>query len=182
MENIDDLLEGLLGLILAGHIPEGNTGLLLHIHLGVGLAHAAQAAHSSLAAYPAEQEHHSAHQQQDGKQCGDEQGQNIGRAVHRVAAVVGHPVLIQQVVDAQVGYWGRGCDIFLLLALAPEWDLHSSKDSLVPLLFLGQIGLSLFLHPFLQGDDVLAALHPHGLHQLRHHPAKLAVHLIGGLG
>ena len=80
------------------------------------------------------------------------------------------PVLIQQVVDAQVGYWGRGCNIFLLLALAPEWDLHSSKDSLVPLLFLGQIGLSLFLHPFLQGDDVLAALHPHGLHQLRHHP------------
>ena len=61
VEDVDDLLQGLLGLVLAGHIPEGDAGLLLHIDLGVGLAHAAQAAHAALSADAPEQEHHQSH-------------------------------------------------------------------------------------------------------------------------
>ena len=44
VEEVDDLLQGLLGLILTGHVLEGDAGLLFHIHLGVGLAHVADAA------------------------------------------------------------------------------------------------------------------------------------------
>ena len=44
VEEVDDLGQGLLGLILTGHVPEGDAGGLFHIHLGVGLAHAADAA------------------------------------------------------------------------------------------------------------------------------------------
>ena len=48
MEKIYYLLQGFLGLILSGHIPERHAGLLFHIHLGIALAdshHAAALAH-----------------------------------------------------------------------------------------------------------------------------------------
>ena len=65
VEKIDDLLEGFLGFILAGHILEGNSGLLLHIDLGLGFA---EAAHHALAAHaPGDKGHqtedHQAHEQ-----------------------------------------------------------------------------------------------------------------------
>ena len=46
VKKINDLLQGLLGFILTGHILEGDAGLLFHVDLGVGLAHAADAAHA----------------------------------------------------------------------------------------------------------------------------------------
>ena len=48
VEEVDDLLQGLLGLVLSGHILKGNAGLLLHIHLGLALA---KAAHHAVAAH-----------------------------------------------------------------------------------------------------------------------------------
>src|SRR5699024_4190493 len=48
MEKIYYVLQGFLGLILSGHIPERHAGLLFHIHLGIALAdshHAAALAH-----------------------------------------------------------------------------------------------------------------------------------------
>ena len=48
MEEVDDLFQRFLGLVLSGHILEGNAGLLLHIHLGLALA---EAAHHAVAAH-----------------------------------------------------------------------------------------------------------------------------------
>ena len=48
VEKINDLPQGLLGLVLPGHILKGDAGLLFHIHLGLALA---EAAHHALAAH-----------------------------------------------------------------------------------------------------------------------------------
>mgnify|MGYP000267228484 CR=1 FL=1 len=47
MEDVDDLLQGLLGLILTGHVPEGDAGGFFHVDLRVGLADAAEAAEAA---------------------------------------------------------------------------------------------------------------------------------------
>ena len=71
VEDVDDLLQGLLGLILTGHVPEGDAGLFFHIDLGVGLPHAAQAA-PHLGGHVAEQEGEEHHHNDDGQHIGDE--------------------------------------------------------------------------------------------------------------
>ena len=74
MQEVDDLLQGFLGFILAGHILEGHTGLLFHIDLGFGFAEAAHhafAAHT-LAEHTGEQENTAEHQ--DIVQNGDQEG------------------------------------------------------------------------------------------------------------
>ena len=48
MQEINDFLQGFLGLVLTCNIPEGNAGLLFHIHLGLAFA---KAAHHALAAH-----------------------------------------------------------------------------------------------------------------------------------
>ena len=53
MQEIHHLHQRLLGLILAGHILEGDTGLLLHIHLGGTLAHAEAGSSAHLAEHKA---------------------------------------------------------------------------------------------------------------------------------
>ena len=50
VQEVDDLRQGFLGLVLTGHIGKGDAGLLFHVDLGVGLAHAADPAHASHAA------------------------------------------------------------------------------------------------------------------------------------
>ena len=63
VEEVDDLHQGLLGLILAGHILEGDAGLALHVDLGVGFAQVADAA-AHLAGHPTHQQgedHHNEH-------------------------------------------------------------------------------------------------------------------------
>ena len=50
MQEIDHFLKGFLGLVLSGHILKRDTGLLLHIDLGITAAHAhntAALAHTS---------------------------------------------------------------------------------------------------------------------------------------
>ena len=44
VQEVDDLRQGFLGLVLTGHIGKGDAGLLFHVDLGVGLAHAADPA------------------------------------------------------------------------------------------------------------------------------------------
>ena len=49
VEEVDDLLQDLLGLVLTGHVRKGDAGGLLHVHLGVGFANAADAADAAAA-------------------------------------------------------------------------------------------------------------------------------------
>ena len=75
VEEVDDLLQTLLGLVLTGHIPEGDAGGLFHIHLCVALADIADAhAAAHLAAHEeAEGQHHNAHDHQHRQQVADQE-------------------------------------------------------------------------------------------------------------
>ena len=61
VQEIHNLGQGFLGLVLAGHVFEGDAGLLLHVHLGVALAHA----HDSPAAHALHGEIHEEQQEQE---------------------------------------------------------------------------------------------------------------------
>ena len=61
VQEVHNLGQGFLGLVLPGHILEGDPGLLLHIHLGVALAHA----HDSAAAHPLHGKIHEEQQEQE---------------------------------------------------------------------------------------------------------------------
>ena len=76
VEKINDLHQGLLGLVLTGHVREGDAGGFLHVDLGIGLAHAAQAPHA--AAHPAHQEDQQAHHQDHGHHIAQQQAHEIG--------------------------------------------------------------------------------------------------------
>ena len=75
MEEVDDLLQALLGLVLTGHIPEGDAGGLFHIHLCVALSDIADAhAAAHFAAHEeAEGQHHNAHDHQRRQQVADQE-------------------------------------------------------------------------------------------------------------
>ena len=62
VKEVHNLRQGLLGLILSGHILKGNACFLLHIHLGVALSYA----HDASAAHPAHGEIHQEYQEQEG--------------------------------------------------------------------------------------------------------------------
>ena len=74
MQEIDDLLEGFLGLVLTCHIVKGHAGFLLHVDLGIALAYAAHhaVAADALGQHPHEQEHHGEHH--DGGEDGEDEG------------------------------------------------------------------------------------------------------------
>ena len=57
VEEVDDLLQRLLGLVLTGHVLEGDAGGLFHIHLGVGFAHAADAADAAVFGHDPHHQH-----------------------------------------------------------------------------------------------------------------------------
>ena len=100
VQDVDDLLEGLLGLVLAGHVQESDAGLFLHIDLGVGLAQVAHAADAALAAHAPEQEPEQAHHDQDREDIRRQETDQVEGAVHRfgvgVLAVLSSEVLGQQ--------------------------------------------------------------------------------------
>ena len=71
VEEIDDLLEGFLGLVLTGHIGEADAGLLLHVDLGLGLAEAAHGIAAHALGHEAEQENEGQDGQQRQQHSGD---------------------------------------------------------------------------------------------------------------
>ena len=104
MEEVDDLLQGFLGLVLTSHVTEGDAGLLFHVDFGVGLAHVANAA-AHAAAEHSEHQHHAAHHDGHGQYVGE---QELGHgAVLLVGGVVSHTVLLQH--QRKVGVADGGC-------------------------------------------------------------------------
>ena len=96
MEEVDDLRQGLLGLVLPGHVPEGDAGLLLHIDLGVGLAHAADApnaAHAAFFGHPAPEEGEHQHDEEEGQDVADEEGHARGHGGRVGPRRVAHALL-----------------------------------------------------------------------------------------
>ena len=64
MQKVNDFLQRFLGLVLTGHILEGDAGLFFHIHLGTAFAETAHHALTghALAEHPGEQENTAEHQ------------------------------------------------------------------------------------------------------------------------
>ena len=81
-----------------------------------------------------------------GSTVGQQQGPDIGGGVHRFVVVV-HAVLIHQRIDIQVGHRGGYGDI-LRLCILPDQPGHIQGRSIA-------LSGDLYLHPVLQGDDVL---------------------------
>ena len=94
-EKVDDLLQRLLGLVLTGHVLEGDAGGLLHIHLGVGLAHAADAADAAVFGHDPHHQHEQGRQDDHRKDIGDHELQN-GTHLRLDGAGVLDVVLLQQ--------------------------------------------------------------------------------------
>ena len=78
VEEVNNLLQGLLGLVLTGHVLEGDAGLLFHEHLGLGLA---EAAHHALAAHAAGHQVHHQEQSADHDDVGQDH-HNHGVVLH----------------------------------------------------------------------------------------------------
>ena len=79
MQKVYDLLQGLLGLVLTGHILEGDARLLFHIDLGLALADGHTSAHSA-----AEVPHEEAEQQIDGGEGDHIAQKNLEQGRHLV--------------------------------------------------------------------------------------------------
>ena len=79
VEEIHHFLQRLLGLVLAGHVLEGDAGILLNVFLGRALAHVSHQASAS--AHSAEKEGQDAPHEKDGKDIGQEDGHDVGGAV-----------------------------------------------------------------------------------------------------
>ena len=80
VKEINHLLERFLGLILACHIPEGDSGLFLHIGFGLALADAAH--HTAAFVHPAE------HKAEQGNHQNNRY-QNTQQAVYQLSCYVG---------------------------------------------------------------------------------------------
>ena len=77
VQEINDLLQGFLCLILAGHILKGDTGLLFHIHFRLTAAEA----HHSLSAHPLG-EHREQRKEQTEHNQGRQNGNDHGIIFH----------------------------------------------------------------------------------------------------
>ena len=182
MQDVDDLLEGLLGLVLTGHVQEGDAGLFLHVDLGVGLAQVAHAADAALAAHAPEQDPEQAHHNEDGQHIGQEQVEQVQRAVHRLRivglAVLIVQVLVQQVIQTIVREAVRANGHILdrltgVLLAGGDERLHQllSLAAGVGLFTLGQ----LHLHALLQGKGDLTAFNQYSLNLVLHQPLPKGV-------
>ena len=166
MEEVDDLLQGLFGLVLTGHVRKGHAGGFLHIDLGVGFPHAADAAE---AAAPPGHHIHKNHDDADE----DDHGQDIRHHEfqHRThlrdvgIGVLLHPVLVQHIQEA--------------LVVGPH--LHGKEGEILVVLPAVLIGVGVALHG---GDLQHPVLEQHRLHlAVPHQVLELAVHdLMGGGG
>ena len=127
MEKVDDFLQALLGLVLAGHVLKGDAGLFLHVYLGVGFAHAADAAKA--AARPHFLEHiavdedHRHHHGQHGQHIADNGGEHILlggdqfglKAFYTVLGQPGYQIRLVQggglELDVFAGYAGKAVGV-----------------------------------------------------------------------
>ena len=131
MQEVDDLLQAFLGLVLTGHVLEGDAGLFFHIHLGLGLAHTA---HHAVAAHPLGQHIHEEEQNAEGQQGGQD---------HKDQRVVLDDLLVN--FDAGI----------VKLSQQTHMVAHG-QTGVVDLLLLGRLGG--FLHGQIQ-QSVLRQLH-----------------------
>ena len=132
MQEVDDLLQGLLGLVLSGDVLEGDAGGFFHINLCIGFAHIADTAEASAAglAHEPHQQHEQAHHDDDRQDIVDHQQQN-GVHLRLIVAGIGHLVLLQQrqqLAVAEIGGIQRQRPVLrllvgLLLRLAAGGDL-----------------------------------------------------------
>ena len=103
MEEVDDLHQGLLGLILSGHVAEGDAGGLLHVDLGVGLAHAADAPDAAaLPGHEVHKQHNGPDEQHHGQDVGDHELQDGGHLRYVGPCIVLYSVLPQEVHHVRV--------------------------------------------------------------------------------
>ena len=130
VEEVDDLHQGLLGLVLAGHILEGDAGLFLHIDLGVGLAHAAQAA-AHLPRHAPEEEGKDGHHQNHGHHIGDEDADD-GVELGLIGVAVADAVLVHELEDVRVVDGGAVVTSGLGQALVHRQGVPRARDQLAP--------------------------------------------------
>ena len=134
MEDVDDLLKGFLGLILACHVPEGDPRLFLHIDLGVGLAYAADTSHTSHpGGHGPEQQEHEPHHE-DGGQQGHQEGEKDGLGLH---PIVLQPHLVHQGDKPHIG---DGNAVVGGLAVLKGLNVNDTLFRLVHLLLEGLEG------------------------------------------
>ena len=88
VEEVDDLLQRFLGLVLSGHILEGDAGLLLHIDLGAGLADAAESAAHALG-HGAGQEGQQQHPDGNGQNPREDKAHDGAHLLHNLRIVMG---------------------------------------------------------------------------------------------
>ena len=167
VQEVDDLLQRLLGLVLTGHVLEGDAGGFLHIHLGVGLAHAADAAEATAAglAEEAHHQHEQSHHNDDGQHIAGHEHQH---RVHLrlIVAGIGHVVLLQQGQELAVGQLGGVQRQLGILGLGVALGLFGA-------VLLGLLRVGIALH----GGDVDGAVLEQDLVHLilLHHVDHLAV-------
>ena len=147
MEEVHHFHQGLLGLVLACHILEGDPRLLLHVDLGVALAHAHRAACAAhlLEHYPQQNPH-----QQHGQHHVQQNVQNAPRIVAEHAGSV-------HAVSLQAGSEG-------VQVLHDDGGVGGVDIAVKRIARHGRI-LPGGLRIFFQGEQHLSgALHLHGLH------------------
>jgi len=165
VEEVDDLLQGLLGLVLAGHVGKGDAGGLLHVYLGVGLAHAADAADAAAAlGHQIHQQHEGAHHQHRGEDIAEHKLQHR-RDLRHIGVPELHAVGRQEVAQVHV----------------VDADLHGEERYVVAVGPAVLVGVDIALHrgdlQHAVGEEDLC--HVALLHQLQ----ELAVgDLVGGGG
>ena len=136
VEEIDDLLQGFLGLVLTGNILEGHAGGLFHVDLGLGLAHAAQ---STVAARALGHHHHEDGEQGDHTQGRQHRHQN-GLVFHDelVTDDAFCVELFQQLHGVGAGGQARVADL-LLVGILGGLFLGQVEDAVGPELDLRQL-------------------------------------------
>ena len=151
VEEVHHLHQGLLGLVLTGHVLEGDSRLLLHVDLGVALAHAHGAACAAhLLEHHAQQNPHQQHRQH-----------HVQQYIQDAAGIVAEYPGAVHAVGLQPG--GEGVQV-----LHDDGGVGGLRIAVEGISRHRRSRLHGSLDPLLQGEQHLpCALHLHGLHLIR---------------